>query len=73
VLTGKKGGLLPARVLTVCFAKDNRLIIGKLDPRVLKCIFVGYEMNYKGYVWWSPTERRLIVSMDVHFREMKPY
>ena len=47
--------------------------MGKLDPRAVKCVFVGYSATQKGYVCWSPVERRLFVSMDVTFRESEPY
>jgi hypothetical protein len=57
----------------VYFVKDNRPIVGKLDPRVVKCIFVNYSGTQKGYVYWRPVERRLFVSMDVTFRENEPY
>jgi hypothetical protein len=39
----------------------------------VKCVFVGYSATQKGYVCWSPIERRLFVSMDVTFRELEPY
>ncbi|KAJ3668810.1 hypothetical protein LUZ61_022792 [Rhynchospora tenuis] len=54
-------------------SRDNRPSVGKLDPRAVKCIFVGYSATQKGYVCWSPVEKRLFVSMDVHFREFEPY
>jgi hypothetical protein len=53
--------------------KDNKPTVGKLDPRAVKCIFMGYSGTQKGYVCWSPVERRLFVSMDVTFRENEPY
>ena len=53
--------------------QDNRPNVGKLDPRAVKCIFVGYSGTQKGYVCWSPVERRLFVSMDVTFRELELY
>jgi hypothetical protein len=30
-------------VPNVCFVQDNRSNVGKLNPRVIKCIFVGYS------------------------------
>jgi hypothetical protein len=47
--------------------------VGKLDPRAIKSVFVGYSATQKRYVCWSPIERRLFVSMDVTFREHEPY
>jgi hypothetical protein len=65
---GDNGGILPLKVFgCVCFVKDNKPSIGKLDPRAMKCVFVGYSATQKGYVCWSPVEKRLFVSMDVYF------
>jgi hypothetical protein len=41
----------------------------KLESRALKCIFVGYGVNQKGYKCYDPSSRRLYVSMDVTFHE----
>jgi len=56
-----------------CFVRDHRPSVGKVDPRPVKCIFVGYSSSQKGYKCWCPIERRLFVSMDVTFRESEPY
>lgn len=74
MLKGDNGGILPLKVFGyVCFVKDNRPTAGKLDPRAVRCVFVGYLAMQKGYVCWSLVERRLFVSMDVTFREFEPY
>ena len=31
---------------------------GKLDPKSIKCLFVGYSSNKKGYKCYSPTTRK---------------
>jgi hypothetical protein len=68
MVKGDNGGILPLKVLgCVCFVKDNKPSIGKLDPRAVKCVFIGYLATHKGYVYWSPVEKRLFVSMDVYF------
>ena len=46
---------------------------GKLDPRALKCVFVGYSSTQKGYKCYHPPTRKLYVSADVTFVENKPY
>jgi hypothetical protein len=74
MLQKKNGSIPPLKVFgCVCFVKDNRPTVGKLDPKAVKCIFLGYSGTQKGYVCWSPVERRLFVSMDVTFRENEPY
>ena len=39
----------------------------KLDPRSIKCIFIGYSSNHKGYKCYSPTTKRVYHSLDVIF------
>ena len=41
----------------------------KLDPRVEKCVFIGYASNKKGYKCYNPQTRKMYVSMDVPFIE----
>jgi hypothetical protein len=65
--------VVPPKVGCVCFLKDYRPSVGKLDPRALKCIFVGYSGKQKGYKCWCPSERRMFVSMDVVFREQESF
>jgi hypothetical protein len=42
----------------------------KLDPKVKKCIFIGYSLKQKGYRCFNPSTRKLQVSRDVVFDEM---
>ena len=41
----------------------------KLDPRSIKCVFLGYSRTQKGYQCYSPTLRRHFISTDVTFDE----
>ena len=47
-LTGDTTYVVPPKVFgCTCFVKDYRPSVGKLDPRALKCIFVGYSSKQK--------------------------
>ena len=46
---------------------------GKLDPRAIKCVFVGYSLTQKGYKCYHPLSKKLCVSVDVTFNENESY
>jgi transposase InsO family protein len=51
---------VPPKVLgCACFVRDHRPSVNKLDPRAVKCIFIGYSSGQRGYKCWSPSERRI--------------
>ena len=41
----------------------------KLDDKAVKCIFVGYTVESKGYRLYHPQSKRILISRDVVFVE----
>ena len=52
-----------------CVAYVHSHLAGKLDPRAIKCIFVGYSSTQKGYVCYHPLTKKTFVTADVKFDE----
>ncbi|KAG8492605.1 hypothetical protein CXB51_010032 [Gossypium anomalum] len=42
---------------------------GKLEPRSIKCVFLGYKASVKRYKLWCPKNRKVVISRDVVFDE----
>ena len=42
---------------------------GKLAPRAVKCMFLGYASKSKGNRIWCPESKKVIQSRDVTFNE----
>jgi hypothetical protein len=57
---------LPKVFCFVCFVKDNRTTVGKLDSKAVKA-FLWVTLVPKRVVYWSSIERRLFVSIYVIF------
>ena len=65
---------IPPRVFgCVSFVHNQSLTRKKLDPRALKCIFLGYSPTQKGYKCYHPPSRKWFVSIDVTFDEHSSY
>ena len=74
LLLGENKFVVPPKLFgSTCFVRDHRPSVGKLDPRAVKCVFLGYASGQQGYKCWCPSEKRRFVSMDVTFRESEPF
>ena len=41
----------------------------KLDSKLRKCVFLGFEKGVKGYRFWDPISKKTVTSRDVIFDE----
>ncbi|KAJ9550550.1 hypothetical protein OSB04_014595 [Centaurea solstitialis] len=57
----------------VAYVHDHRPQLTKLDPRAIRCVFLGYSRVQKGYRCYSPSLHRYFTSADVTFHESCPY
>lgn len=65
---------VPIRVFGCsAFVHNHYTDRSKLDPKSIKCVFLGYSSNQKGYRCYSPITKRVYNSMDVTFFEHEPY
>ena len=55
------------------FVHQNQINPSKLDPKALKCVFVGYSPTQQGYKCYNPITRKFIISCDVSFLETQPF
>jgi len=47
-------------------ASDER---SKLDAKSKKCIFLDYKKGVKGYKFWDPVDKKVVISIDAVFDE----
>ena len=66
-------GLNPKVFSCVSFVHIHTPHRGILNPRALKCIFVGYYFPQEGYKCYHPPTKKFLVSTDVTFVEDNSY
>ncbi|CAN1837958.1 Retrovirus-related Pol polyprotein from transposon TNT 1-94 [Linum perenne] len=65
---------LPPKIFgCIAFVHLNPTHRTKLDPRSLKCVFIGYSAHQKGYKCYSPVTRQVYHTRDVTFFESQAY
>ncbi|GAB2286677.1 hypothetical protein Dimus_039786 [Dionaea muscipula] len=65
---------LPLRIFgCTCYVCNIRPGLTKLDPKSLRCIFLGYSRIQKGYQCYSPALGRFCISADVVFDDVIPF
>ncbi|MCO5590542.1 hypothetical protein L7F22_044513 [Adiantum nelumboides] len=57
----------------VCYVHVPNEARKKMEPKAVKCIFLGYPVEKKGYKCYDPTTRQVCVSRDVRFCEHEPW
>lgn len=55
---------------SICYVHVSYSNCGKLDAKVRKYIFVGYDKRKKGWKCMDPDSLQIIVSRDVVFDEI---
>jgi hypothetical protein len=69
--TGKKLDVSHFKVFgCIAYVHVHNKKKSKLDPKVEKCIFIGYSLEQKGYRCFNLSTRKLQVNRDVVFDEM---
>lgn len=64
---------LPLKIYGVYFIHEHSQNGGKLDPRAIKCVFIGYSSTQNGYRCYNPLSKKLYIATNVTFAETKQY
>ncbi|KAL1204516.1 Retrovirus-related Pol polyprotein from transposon RE1 [Cardamine amara subsp. amara] len=57
----------------ICYVFVPDALRNKLEPKSVKCMFIGYSSMQKGYKCYNPNTKRVHVSREVRFDEDKGY
>ncbi|MCO5559390.1 hypothetical protein L7F22_012989 [Adiantum nelumboides] len=57
----------------VCYVHVPKEARKKMEPKVVKCIFLGYPVEKKGYKCYDPMTRQVYVCRDIKFCEHEPW
>jgi transposase InsO family protein len=52
-----------------CYPLMTPYRANKLQPKTMRCIFVGFANGYKGYICYNPISHKFIISRHVFFDE----
>ena len=66
-------GLTPRVFGCTTFVHVHNQHKDKLNPRAIKCVFLGYSSTQKGYKCYNPSARKFYISADATFTENKPF
>jgi hypothetical protein len=63
----------PKKFGCVYFVHNTSPSTSKLDTKSYQCVFIGYSSGKKGYKCYDLVKKRTLESLNVTFRETKPY
>lgn len=64
---------LTLKIFGCTFFVHEHKYVGKLEGRVIKCIFVDYSPTQKGYKCFDSKNKKMFVTMDITFFENKHF
>lgn len=66
--------LIPPKIFgCVAFVHPHKNQRTKLDPCVVRCVFLGYGTNKKGYHCYDPATKYIYITIDVTFVQSKTF